>query len=400
MWSSGVSTNPGQRVALAAWVLGLAMVFGWLFQANWNQPVSGGNPSPSPEDKPVFGAVAPSSLTSEEQRTIGIYSRISPAVVNITSTTLGVDAFMNVMPQSGVGSGILLTTSGYILTNAHVVENAKRLEVTLLNDPTPYPAKLIGGDMSYDMALLKIEPRTAGKPFPTVPTGSSGGLKVGQQVVAIGNPFGLKSTLTTGVISSLGRRLQAENGRVMENIIQTDAAINPGNSGGPLLDSSGRLIGMNTAIFSPSGSNSGIGFAVPIDTTLRLVNDLLKFGRIIRPYMGMTIGLELTPRLARALNLVPTKGLMVASVKPGSPADVAGLLGGTKSVQAGNTVIVLGGDVITAVDNRPLETADEFLNYVETKHPGDTVTLTVLRGGKTSVKLPVILRERPAQGWE
>jgi putative serine protease PepD len=301
------------------------------------------------------------------------------------------------MPQKGSGSGVILTPDGFILTNAHVVEKATNLEVTLLNKPTPYTAKVVGGDLSYDMALLKIDPRQ-GETFPVVGLGNSGSLNVGQQVLAIGNPFGLQSTLTTGVISSLGRRLQAENGRIMENIIQTDAAINPGNSGGPLLNSQGKLIGINTAIFSPSGTNSGIGFAVPVNTVVRLANDLILHGRIIKPYLGLTLSFELNPRVAQLLKLPLQKGLLVASVQPNSPASQAGLRGGTQEVKTRQGRLMLGGDIITAVDQRPMTSVDEFLNYVEAKRPAERIVLSVWRNGNT-LQLPVTLAERTQTNW-
>jgi putative serine protease PepD len=217
---------------------------------------------------------------------------------------------------------------------------------------------------------------------------------VGQQVYAIGNPFGLTSTLTTGVISSLGRTLKAENGRMMENIIQTDAAINPGNSGGPLLDSSGRLIGINTAIFSPSGTSAGIGFAIPVNTARRIFDDLIRYGRIIRPYLGVQAGIPVSPPLARKLGMPPIQGIMVERVQPGSPAALAGIQPGSKPIQAGNRVFLLGGDVITHVDGRPIETPDALMNIIDSKHPGEVIQLRLQRGAQ-SLNATVTLRERP-----
>jgi putative serine protease PepD len=368
----------------------------------WQQRLQGLLPSsqaaaPLKLSAALSPAEAAGQLTPDEQRTLRIYQTVSPAVVNITSTTVGVDGFLNLMPQKGSGSGVILTPDGFILTNAHVVEKATNLEVTLLNKPTPYTAKVVGGDLSYDMALLKIDPRQ-GETFPVVGLGNSGSLNVGQQVLAIGNPFGLQSTLTTGVISSLGRRLQAENGRIMENIIQTDAAINPGNSGGPLLNSQGKLIGINTAIFSPSGTNSGIGFAVPVNTVVRLANDLILHGRIIKPYLGLTLSFELNPRVAQLLKLPLQKGLLVASVQPNSPASQAGLRGGTQEVKTRQGRLMLGGDIITAVDQRPMTSVDEFLNYVEAKRPAERIVLSVWRNGNT-LQLPVTLAERTQTNW-
>jgi S1-C subfamily serine protease len=220
-------------------------------------------------------------------------------------------------------------------------------------------------------------------------------LQVGQQVYAIGNPFGLNSTITTGIISSLNRTLKAENGRVMENIIQTDAAINPGNSGGPLLDSAGRLIGINTAIFSPTGASAGIGFAVPVNTARRIANDLIQYGRVIRPYLGLNISLPVTPAIARAIGVPPVEGLMVGNVQSGTPAAQAGIKGGDRVLQVGNRRILLGGDIITLMDGKPVQNIGHFVNYIESKQPGDTVVLQIIRAGKPA-NVSIRLEERPA----
>jgi S1-C subfamily serine protease len=341
----------------------------------------------------VEADTTPVVLSGTEQRNVAIYKRCSPAVVNITSTNVSVDMFFNLVPQKGVGSGVILTKDGYVLTNAHVVEDAEKLEVTLLNGKT-YKARLVGGDFNHDSALIKIEPEIAN--LPTMALGDSTNLQVGQEVYAIGNPFGLKSTLTTGVISSLGRTLKAENGRVMDNIIQTDAAINPGNSGGALLDGQGRLIGINTAIFSPSGASAGIGFAVPVNTSRRIADDLIRFGRVIRPYIGIQPGLELTPYVAKALGLPTSQGVMVGRIVPNSPAAQAGLHGGQRQ-WVGNQAIVIGGDIITAADDRPITTTDSFLNYIDTKRPGDSVELTVINGKGQRRQVKITLIERPKE---
>lgn len=341
----------------------------------------------------VQADTTPTTLTADENQNIRIYRQCSPAVVNITSTNVTVDMFFNLVPQKGVGSGVILTKDGYILTNAHVVEDAEKLEVTLLNGKS-YKARLVGGDLSHDTALIKIDVENGS--LPTITLGDSGHLLVGQKVYAIGNPFGLKSTLTTGVISSLGRTLKAENGRVMDNIIQTDAAINPGNSGGALLDSQGRLIGINTAIFSPSGANVGIGFAVPVNTSRRIANDLIQFKRVIRPYIGIQPGLELSPYTASALKLPTEQGLMIGRVVPGSPAASVGLKGGQRQ-WVGNQAIVIGGDIVTAVDGQIITTTDSFLNYIETRRPGDSVDLAVISAQGKPRHVTIKLIERPAE---
>lgn len=363
----------------------LSLLMSCIIQWPFGSPRYTGAPS-------VFAAPQHTNLLPEELVNIGIYQKASPAVVNISSTVLSMDMFANVTPEQGQGSGVILTKDGYILTNAHVVEDAQRLEVMLLNGKT-YKAKLVGGDISKDVALLKIEP-DKGEKLPTVELGDSSQLQVGQSVYAIGNPFGLNSTLTTGIISSLGRTLKAQNGRLMEGIIQTDAAINPGNSGGALLDSGGRLIGINTAIFSTSGSSAGIGFAIPANVARRIAEDLIAYGRIIRPYLGIDIALELNPQVSRVLNLPVQTGLMVSQVVPGSPAGRAGIRPASKSLVIGNRRLALGGDIITAYDGKPAESADRFINYVESKRPGDAMVLTLMRDAHP-LTVTVTLSERP-----
>lgn len=368
-------------VLVLATVLGLGLQLG--------APLFSGHPMPP---SPVFADPQHPPLTSEERRNVDIYHRVSPTVVHISSTVLALDVFANVIPEQGMGSGVILTPDGYILTNAHVVREAQRLEVSLLNGKS-YPAKLVGSDVSNDMALIKIEPEPNER-FPVVEMGDSSTLQVGQAVYAIGNPFGLNSTLTTGIISSVGRTLQAPNGRLMENIIQTDAAINPGNSGGPLLNSAGQLIGINTAIFSPSGGYAGIGFAVPANTARRIAEDLITHGRVIRPYLGIQVGMEITPRLAKALELPVDSGLMVAQVMPGSPAARAGIQPAGRALVVGNRRIPIGGDIIVSYDGQPADSVDRFLNHIETRRPGDTLQLQVIRQGRRT-PVQITLAERP-----
>jgi putative serine protease PepD len=331
------------------------------------------------------------NLLPEEKINISIYQKASPAVVNISSTVLAMDVFANVVPEQGTGSGIILTPDGYVLTNVHVVEEAQRLEVTLLNGKT-YKARLIGGEVSKDVALLKIDPGT--EKLPTLEMGDSDELQVGQMVYAIGNPFGLNSTLTTGIISSVGRTLKAPNGRLIEGVIQTDAAINPGNSGGPLLNSMGQVIGINTAIFSPSGSSAGIGFAVPSNAARRIAQDLISTGRVIHPYLGIEIGLEITPGIAQALDLPVKHGLMIGRVVSNTPASAAGLRAANKALAVGNRRIPLGGDIVIAYDGQTADSTERFMNYVEAKRPGEIVILNTIRDGKP-LTLTIKLAERP-----
>ncbi|MCI0370405.1 MAG: trypsin-like peptidase domain-containing protein [candidate division NC10 bacterium] len=335
----------------------------------------------------------PADLTPEERLLIGVYKKVSPAVVHIASIALAYDFFFNVVPQAGTGSGFLIDEQGHILTNNHVVEDAKSLEVTLA-DGTKVPAMLAGRDPNNDLAVIKIS--VPGRRLPVVPLGDSGALQVGQFAIAIGNPFGLDRTVTTGVISSLNRSLRAESGREIRGIIQTDAAINPGNSGGPLLNSRGEVIGINTAIFSPSGGSVGIGFAIPVNTAKRLIPQLIATGRARHPWLGIG-GVSLSAQLARALDLPVEKGVLVAQVYPQSPAARAGLRGGQRRVRVGNTNLVVGGDIITAADEKPVESMDRLIAYLEDeKGVGQVVGLT-LRRGKETVRLSVTLGELPEQ---
>lgn len=346
-------------------------------------------------------AASVQSLTLEEQKTIDIYKTYSPAVVNITSTTLGVDAYLQVHPQEGMGSGFIIRHDGYILTNAHVVKDANRLEVTL-SDGSTHPAKLIGMEVSKDIALIKIDPpklsnldfdRLEGNPLPIMTFGDSSKLEVGQTVYAIGNPFGLNSTLTKGIVSNLDRELPTPNGRIIDNVIQTDAAINRGNSGGPLLDSDGNVIGVNTAVLNPSTS-SGIGFTIPSNTARKIAEDLIVFGKVIRPFIGLQVGIQVNPALAQALKLPVPYGLVVDTVIPNSPAQQAGLVPSSKVYSVGNRKILLGGDIITAYDGRPAVNTNAFINYVETKRPGDIIELEVNRNGM-DIRFSIPLSERP-----
>jgi len=315
-------------------------------------------------------------LTPEEQINVAVYDRSNRSVVNLDTKTVQRDLFMFATPSQGAGSGLVIDRQGHILTNYHVIEGAREINVTLYNGKT-YRASLVGRDESTDVAVIKIEaPKDSLYP---VEFGNSTHLKVGQRVYAIGNPFGLERTLTTGIISSLNRSLPTRNHRVIKQIIQTDAAINPGNSGGPLLDTHGRLIGMNTAIASRTGQNTGVGFAIPVSALSRVVPELIRHGRIIRPETGISRVFE------------TEHGLIVASVARGGPAESAGLKGFRlvrERRRQGPFVYEIQridrsqADLIVAVDGKPVKTVDEFLTRVEKKRPGETVVLTIIRGGK------------------
>ncbi|MFN0119294.1 MAG: S1C family serine protease [Blastocatellia bacterium] len=334
------------------------------------------------------------TVATDEQNNADIYKTASPSVVNITSTTYVQDWF-NVYPQQGSGSGSILDQDGNILTNFHVIKDAQELDVALSNNKH-YKAVRVGDDPDNDLAVIRIKaPREELKPLPI---GESKALFVGQKVLAIGNPFGFDHTLTTGIVSGLARSLRSEfTGRLIEGgVIQTDAAINPGNSGGPLLDSRGRMVGINTMIISPSGASAGIGFAVPVDTARRVIADILSYGKVRRPSLGVN-SLELNARLADALELNERQGLMISEVMPGGTADEAGIRGGRQPVQIGRDVFYLGGDIITAIDGQPIRNRDDVDRTVRGKNLGDQVKIEIMRGGK-KMTVDATLREAVAAG--
>ncbi len=313
-------------------------------------------------------------LAADERSTIEIFERASPSVVFITTRQRVVDLWSrNVFSvQRGTGSGFVWDDLGHVVTNNHVIENASEATVQL-NDGRSYRAVLVGTSPDHDLAVLRIS-----VPFdrpPPVPIGTSGDLKVGQKVFAIGNPFGLDYTLTTGIISALDRSMADENGATIKHLIQTDAAINPGNSGGPLLDSAGRLIGINTAIYSPSGAYAGIGFAVPVDTVNRVVPQLVAQGKYIRPSLGIGVDEDINRALTRQLDL---SGVLVLKVEPGSAAQAAGLRG-TRVDDFGD---VIAGDVILAVDGEPVEDVAALLSRLDDYRVGDEVILQIWRAGR------------------
>ncbi|HYK87417.1 MAG TPA: trypsin-like peptidase domain-containing protein [Acidobacteriota bacterium] len=332
-------------------------------------------------------------LSPEEETNIRVYGRASPGVVNITSTVVEYGFFFSPIPKPQTGSGVVLDLDGNILTNYHVIESAQSLEVAL-PDMTKYRAKTVGFDKQNDIAVIRLVGASKDRLHP-VPMGDSDSLKVGQKVLAIGNPFRLQNTLTVGIISSLGRRIQTESGDLVENVIQTDAAINPGNSGGPLLNTAGEMIGINTSIFTLSGGNMGIGFAIPANTIRRVVIDLLKEGRVVRPWLGVD-GYSITDDLASALDLPVSSGVLVAKVYRGSSADEAGIHGASEVALLYMERILIGGDIITAVDGKPVNSIEELNLALEPKRPGDTVQITLYRG-KSKMQKAVRLNEAPRQ---
>jgi S1-C subfamily serine protease len=318
------------------------------------------------------------ALDPTEAQNVRIYKEASPAVANIITQTVKYDFFYNAVPVEGAGSGFVIDTAGHILTNYHVVEGAQTIEVTL-GDQSRFKAKLIGADTRNDIALIQIDPGT--HKLTPLPLGDSRNLQVGQRVLAIGNPFGLQSTLTTGVVSSLGRTVQTSDTTFIDEAIQTDAAINHGNSGGPLLNSRGEVIGINSAIYSPSGAAAGIGFAIPINTARRVANDLITQGHVRRATLGAE-GRAIWPGLADALNIPVQNGILIERVTPGGPAAQAGIRGGTRTVLAGLQQLTIGGDVLIAIDGKEITSQMDLNLLLNRAAPGDTVTLTVIRDGK------------------
>src|SRR6266404_1756209 len=329
------------------------------------------------------------ALTTDESINVRIYRQASAAVANILTKATEYDFFMDPVPVEGAGSGFVIDSRGYILTNFHVVEGAQSIEV-VLGDQSHHAAKFIGADQRNDVALIKIDPK--GKKLVTLSLGDSSALQVGQKVLAIGNPFGFQSTLTTGIVSALGRTVQTSQTTFIDEAIQTDAAINRGNSGGPLINSHGEVIGINSAIYTPTGTTAGIGFAIPINTAKSIANDLITDGRVHRAFLGVET-LPVGGWLGEALDLPIHEGLLVEVATPRGPAAVAGIRGGDRLVQAGMRRIHIGGDVIVAIDGQKVAGQLDVNVVLNRKRPGDTVNVTVYRGGK-KMDIPVKLGER------
>jgi S1-C subfamily serine protease len=331
---------------------------------------------PAAQPRPIAPA---GDLAEDEKTTISLFKQSSGSVVHVTTAQVGRDLEFNVLEiEKGTGSGFIWDDQGHIVTNFHVVEGANRFKVTLA-DQSSWEASPVGIAPDKDLAVLKIEaPKELLRPLLI---GESKDLEVGQKVFAIGNPFGLDQTLTTGVISGLGRQIRAMTGRVIDGMIQTDAAINPGNSGGPLLDSRGRLIGVNTAIYSPSGTSAGVGFAIPVDTVQRIVPQILRTGVVVRPSLGAEFFPDsFTQRLR-------VKGVLVGRVKPGGPGDKVGILP-TRRDEAGD---IVWGDLIVEIDGRAVESVEELLTVVESHDIGENVKLTVIRDLRTTAQKSVDL---------
>ena len=338
--------------------------------------------TPTPTYSEPRTVVPRGELASDEKSTIELFENAGVSVVYITTRDRRVNFWtMSVVEvPRGSGSGFVWDRNGHIVTNYHVIQGAESAEV-LFSDHSAYPAKLVGASPDHDLALLRV--KAPSEILVPIPIGTSHDLQVGQKAFAIGSPFGLDKTLTTGIISALGRTIEAASGRTIEGVIQTDAAINPGNSGGPLLDSAGRLIGVNTAIYSPSGAYAGIGFAVPVDTVSRVVPHLTTHGRYIRPRLGIYINDQIGRQITAQVGV---EGVPVLDLSPGSNGEKAGLR--PTVVGRGGGVVV--GDIITRVGSRKVRHVDGLLNALEQYRPGDAVELTVLRNRKT-LKIVVVL---------
>ncbi len=335
-------------------------------------------------EAPPAGITDP-SVATDEQNNVEVYRAISPGVAFIKSTSYRQDFFGQVDESDGAGSGSVIDDQGHILTNYHVIEGAQRLNVSFGGDKT-YPAKIVGGDPDTDLAVIQVDaPR---EQLAIVPLGDSDKVVVGQKVLAIGNPFGLDRTLTTGVISGLQRPIHARNGRLIEGAIQTDASINPGNSGGPLLDSRGRMIGINSQIFSPSGASAGVGFAIPVNIAKRVVPQLIRNGVVRRPKLG--IGTRDVRELGSQVRLPVSEGLIIIQVQPGSAADAAGLRG---LMQTDDGDVVLG-DIITAIDGEKIVGRDDLFRILDKHQIGDVIKVEVFRNNGR-VTVPVRLIESP-----
>ena len=321
--------------------------------------------------------VADPSTVSDEQNSIDVYKTISPGVAFINTTSVSQDWFGNEQEGKGNGSGSVIDAQGHILTNYHVIEGSQKLTVSFGGDKL-YPARVIGGDPDTDLAVIQIDPPAG---MTIIPLGDSDKLSVGQKVLAIGNPFGLDRTLTTGVISGLQRPIRARNNRPIDAAIQTDASINPGNSGGPLLDKFGKMIGINSQILSPAGGSVGVGFAVPVNTAKRVIPQLIQFGEVRRPKLGATLP-AVTDLAARGYRLPVEQGLLIYQTQPNGSADRAGLRG----IAANGNI----GDIIVAVDGQKMNSLDDLFRLLDKKQIGDTVSLEVYRDGKT-IAVPVKL---------
>ena len=342
-----------------------------------------------PSNVEITEAASEEPLDPEEQNNVAVYRKNIASVVNVTSRALTLDFFYGVVPQEGQGSGFIIDRDGHILTNYHVIAEAQRIEVTLHNRKT-YRATIVGTDRSHDLAVIQIK----APDLQPMMLGESRNLQVGQKVYAIGNPFGLSGTLTSGIVSSI-RQVQEPDGVTIDEAIQTDAAINPGNSGGPLLNSHGEVIGINTMIASNVGQNAGVGFAIPINTAKAVLNDLTTLGHVRRPALGV-VTIPISPDLAEQLGLASNYGLLIVTVVPGGAADRAGLRGGTERAYLGNEPIMIGGDLIVAIEGQDVQDQQQLAQIMNSHRAGDAIKVTVYRG-KRKLDFQVTLGEARQQ---
>ncbi|WP_319415058.1 trypsin-like peptidase domain-containing protein [Marispirochaeta aestuarii] len=333
--------------------------------------------------------------TDDELATIRTYENLNRGVVNIATETLALNWFLEPVPsEGGTGSGSIIDRRGYILTNYHVVEKAYKVHINL-SDGTQFDGEVIGKDPENDLAVVKFDPD--GRDLVTIPFGDSTNLKVGQKVLAIGNPFGYDRTLTTGIVSGLGRPVRTSSNIVIRDMIQTDASINPGNSGGPLLNSRGEMIGINTMIYSPSGGSVGIGFATPVNTARRVVPDLIEYGLVRRGWIDI-VPVQLDRNIVRYGKLPVEKGILVSKTVKGGAADTAGIRGGDQNnpIRYGRSILYLGGDILVEVDGDKTETISDLLGALEDNRPGDVIDVEVYRGRQRR-SFQVELSERPEE---
>lgn len=402
----------GQVIVIAACVLVTALTLGIGIGNGWFSPrpsIQNASASRAAQQTAVLpapqGSVSGTALEAsavepeyslEERENIEVYEKYNDAVVNITTQVVAVNWFMEPVPQDGgSGSGSIIDPCGYVLTNNHVVKGAYKLFVNL-SDGSRYEAQVVGVDPENDLAVIKFAP-PKGLRLNTIPFGDSSKLKVGQKVLAIGNPFGLERTLTDGIVSGLGRPVKEDSTTIIRDMIQTDASINPGNSGGPLLNSRGEMVGINTMIYSTSGGSVGIGFSVPVNTAKRIVPELIKNGRVVRGWIDMDT-VQLFPELIDYMKqngyaVGSEKGLLVSQTKRGGDADRAGIKGGGTAVRYGSSTFYVGGDIIVSVDGMKVSSLADLYSALEDNKPGDRVMVEYYRGTK-KVTVQVQLSDR------
>ena len=377
------------RPLILALVLAGAFFYFTTWRSNSESGLRSTNWLSHPADVEITEAAPNEPLDGEEQNNISVYKRNIPSVVNVTSRAMAFDFFYGLVPQEGQGSGFVIDKEGHILTNYHVIADARQVEVTMHNRKK-YKATVVGTDPPHDLAVIQIK---APDLTPAV-LGDSRNLQVGQKVYAIGNPFGLAGTMTRGIVSSI-RPVREPNGAMIDEAIQTDAAINPGNSGGPLMNWHGEVIGINTMILSSVGQNAGIGFAIPINTAKAVLNDLMTLGRVRRPALGV-VTIPISAELADEIGLPVDYGLLIIQVTAGSSADQAGLRAGTERAYLGNTAIMLGGDLIVAIDDQKVQDEEDLSQMMNNHRAGDTLKVTIYRN-KRKMDLKVSLGEARQQ---